>query len=108
MLAGTKVEVVYDPFDLTEPVSVYSHQGVPAGTAKLLEISRHVHSKAVNALKDQEAGIQNPGTGIDYLRLLEDQHRNTMSAAPISFRHLATNNTATIVRPDTQSKETTP
>lgn len=103
LLAGTRVELVYDPFDLTEPISVYSHQGIPAGTATLLEIRRHVHAKATNAINDQAAGIQSTGTGVDYLRLLEEKHRATMSAAPISFHHLNTR-----ALPATQSQETTP
>jgi putative transposase len=88
LLAGTKVELVYDPFDLAAPITVHSHQGVPAGTATLLEIRRHVHPKAKNALADRDAGAQNVSTGIDYLRLLEDQHRQDLTGAPISFEKL--------------------
>ncbi|GAA3322632.1 DDE-type integrase/transposase/recombinase [Paeniglutamicibacter sulfureus] len=90
VLAGTRVELIYDPFDLAAPIAVHSHLGVPAGTATLLQIRRHVHPKAKNAAADRDAGAQNVSTGIDYLRLLEDQHKHTMSGAPISFEKLAT------------------
>lgn len=89
LLAGTKVELVYDPFDLAASITVLSYQGAPAGKATLLEIRRHVHPKAKNAVADQDAGAQNVSTGIDYLRLLEDQHRQDMTGAPISFEKLA-------------------
>lgn len=88
-LAGARVELVYDPFDLAGPVAVTTAGGVPAGEAVLLEIRRHVHPKAVNAAKDADAGAKNAATGIDYLRLVETRHRAAMTGAPISFEKMA-------------------
>ena len=107
MLAGTKVELVYDPFDLAASITVLSYRGVPAGKATLLEIRRHVHPKAKNALADRDAGAQKVSTGIDYLRLLEDQHKHTMAGAPISFDKLTS--PAPVTAPtDTDTQENTP
>ncbi|MEC5182535.1 DDE-type integrase/transposase/recombinase [Arthrobacter sp. CG_A4] len=89
-LAGTRVELVYDPFDLTGPVAVTTAGGVPAGEAVLLEIRRHVHPKAVNAAKDADAGARNAASGIDYLRLLETRHKTAMTGAPISYDKITT------------------
>lgn len=94
-LAGTRVELVYDPFDLTGPVAVTAAGGVPAGEAVLLEIRRHVHPKAVNAAKDADAGAKNASSGIDYLRLVETGHKTAMTGAPISFEKMATGAGAT-------------
>ncbi|WP_125616619.1 DDE-type integrase/transposase/recombinase [Specibacter cremeus] len=88
-LAGTRVELVYDPFDLAGPVAVTAAGGVPAGEAVLLDIRRHVHPKAVNAAKDADAGARNAASGIDYLRLVQTRHTDTMTGAPISFEQLA-------------------
>jgi len=88
MLAGTRIELVYDPFDLTGPVTVTA-AGVPAGDAVLLEIRRHVHPKAVNAAKDADTGAKNAASGIDYLRLVETRHKTAMTGAPISFEKMA-------------------
>ena len=94
LLAGMKIELIYDPFDLTGPVAVTA-AGVPAGDAVLLEIGRHVvHPKAVGAIKDADDGAQNTITGIDYLRLIENRHKNTMTGAPISFDQITATNTA--------------
>jgi len=95
MLAGTRIELIYDPFDLTGPVAVTAAGGIPAGEAVLLEIRRHVHPKAVNAAKDADAGAKNAGSGIDYLRLVETRHKTAMTGAPISFEKMATGAGAT-------------
>ena len=89
LLAGTRIELIYDPFDLTGPVAVTAAGGVPAGTAVLLEIRRHVHPKAVNAAKDADTGAKNAATGIDYLRLLETRHKAAMTGTPISYDKIA-------------------
>ncbi|WP_427133976.1 Mu transposase C-terminal domain-containing protein [Pseudarthrobacter sp. S9] len=88
-LAGARIELVYDPFDLTGPVAVTAAGGVPAGEAVLLEIRRHVHPKAVNATKDADTGAKNAASGIDYLRLVETRHKTAMTGAPISFEKMA-------------------
>lgn len=89
LLAGTRIELIYDPFDLTGPVAVTAANGVPAGEAVLQEIRRHVHPKAVNAAKDADTGAKNAATGIDYLRLIETRHKITLTGAPISFEKMA-------------------
>lgn len=85
LLAGTRVELVYDPFDLTAPITVTTATGLPAGQAVLLEISRHVHPKAVRATADADTGAAHASSGIDYLRLIETAHKETMAAQPITF-----------------------
>lgn len=90
LLAGARIELIYDPFDLTGPVAVTAAGGIPAGEAVLQEVRRHVHPKAVNATKDADTGARNTTTGIDYLRLLETRHATTMTAARISFATINT------------------
>jgi putative transposase len=65
-LVGRRVELVFDPFDLTE-IGVRWH-GRPMGRAVPHTIDRHVH---VKAQPDQPPP---PSTGIDYLRLVEQRH----------------------------------
>ncbi len=66
-LAGARVELVFDPHDLTD-IAV-RHHGRPAGQATPFHISRHVHPKA----RTDPAPPPTP-TGIDYLRLVDDRH----------------------------------
>lgn len=89
LLAGARVELIYDPFDLTAPITVTAGGGVPAGEAVLLEISRHVHPKAVAARKDADAGAAGAASGIDYLRLIETAHTASITPAPINFAALS-------------------
>ncbi len=70
-LAGRRVELVFDPFDLT--VLQVRHGGKDAGTALPFHISRHAHPKA----RPEEPGSGDAApraTGIDYLALLDAQH----------------------------------
>ena len=85
LLAGARVELVYDPFDLTAPIAVTAAGGVPAGQAVLLEISRHVHPKAARATADADTAATGTTSGIDYLRLIETRHKDAMTAQPITF-----------------------
>ncbi|GAA1889687.1 DDE-type integrase/transposase/recombinase [Paeniglutamicibacter psychrophenolicus] len=94
LLAGTKVELVYDPFDLDGDIAVNNHQGLPAGTAKALDIGRHVHAKVLNAVKDQDPATLIT-TGINYLDLVSTRHLESLTGAPISFADTPT--------PDTQN-----
>lgn len=87
LLAGTKVELVYDPFDLDGLITVNNHQGAPAGTAKPIDIGRHVHAKVTNAVKDNDTST-NISTGINYLDLVATRHRESLTGAPISFADL--------------------
>jgi putative transposase len=70
-LAGCKVELVFDPFDLSD-IDV-NHHGRGVGKAVPFRIGRHVHPKA-------HADTPPPGapTGIDYLRLVADRHTQAL------------------------------
>jgi putative transposase len=70
-LAGARVELVFDPFDLSD-IDV-RHHGRPAGRAVPFRIGGHVHPKA-------RAATPPPATptGIDYLRLVEDRHTRAL------------------------------
>ncbi|MBF6558330.1 MAG: DDE-type integrase/transposase/recombinase [Acidimicrobiales bacterium] len=68
LLAGIRVELVFDPFDLTT-VAVRV-RGVPAGTAIPHRIGRHAHIKA----RPETPPEQPAATGIDYARLIAQAH----------------------------------
>jgi putative transposase len=68
-LVGRKVELVFDPFDLTT-IEARWH-GRSMGQAVPHVIGRHVHHKA---RPDEPATPAPPPTGIDYLHLVEAQH----------------------------------
>ncbi len=70
-LAGRKVELIYDPFDLTH-ITV-RHHGQPAGTASPFRMRRHVHPKTSPAARPPAEP-----TGIDYLRLLDAAHDRSL------------------------------
>jgi putative transposase len=67
-LVGRRVELVFDPFDLSE-LSV-RYQGRDMGTAVGHQIGRHVHPAA----RPEAGPVQAPVTGIDYLGLVRDRH----------------------------------
>jgi putative transposase len=70
-LAGRRVELVFDPFDLT--VLQVRCDGRDAGTALPYHITRHAHPKA--RPEAPGSGDEAPrATGIDYLALLDAQH----------------------------------
>jgi putative transposase len=71
-LAGAKVELVFDPFNLSD-IDV-RHRNTPAGKAIPLQIGRHVHPKA-----HQQPAAEPVPTGIDYLRLIEQQHTASLA-----------------------------
>ena len=89
LLAGMTVELTYDPFDLAGPVTVTA-SGVRSSDAVPLDIGRHVHPKAAGAIKDADTGATNTTSGIDYLRLIEHRHKDSMTGTPISFDHITT------------------
>lgn len=70
-LAGYKVELVFDPFDLAD-IDVH-HHGRKVGKAVPFQIGRHVHAKAVT-----DAPPPAKPTGIDYLRLVQDRHTRSL------------------------------
>jgi putative transposase len=69
MLTGTRVELVFDPFDLTE-IEVRA-AGKPAGKAVPHRLGRHTHPKASPEIPPQPAAP----TGIDYLKVLDATHQ---------------------------------
>jgi putative transposase len=78
-LAGRRVELVFDPFELAEiEVRV---DGRHAGLAVPLNIKRHVHPRA------QPPVQPSPPTGIDYLGLIR-QRREQELQKRIDYRHL--------------------
>ncbi len=81
-LVGRKVELVFDPFDLTRIEVRYQHR--PFGTATPLQIGRHVHPQAARELPPPAAG-----TGIDYLKLLADKRDAELGGHPIDYASLA-------------------
>jgi putative transposase len=74
-LAGRKVELVFDPFDL-EGVEV-RYDGRSFGTAIPHVITRHAHPKARPELPVEPP----PPTGINYLGLLNEAHNQQLSPA---------------------------
>lgn len=81
-LVGRKVELVFDPFDLTD-IEV-RWQNRPMGPALPHQIGRHVHHKA----RPDETTPTPAPTGIDYLRLVEAQH-TTELAERLRYSQLA-------------------
>jgi putative transposase len=81
-LAGRKVELIFDPFDLTRIEVRYQHR--PMGTAVPLVIGRHTHPQAQRELPPPPAG-----TGIDYLKLLAERRDAELSGHRIDFSSLA-------------------
>jgi putative transposase len=84
-LAGRKVELVFDPFDLTR-IEVRWH-GRSMGPAVPHRIGRHVHAKARADDQLPPPGSTPTPTGIDYLRLVEAQHTAEL-AARVSYSRL--------------------
>lgn len=74
VLVGRKVELVFDPFDLTS-IQV-RWQGRPMGHAVPHVIGRHVHAKA---RPDDTTPPRPAPTGIDYLHLVERQHTTELA-----------------------------
>lgn len=68
-LVGRKVELVFDPFDMTEIEVRFNNR--PFDLATPHRISRHAHPKAKPEIPKAPAA---PATGIDYLRLVLQSH----------------------------------
>ncbi len=82
-LTGRRVELRYDPEDLTR-IDVWL-DGRPAGTATPFLIGRHVHRAVPQAARPQPAA-----TGIDYLGLVAAAHDDEAgTGAKIDFTRLA-------------------
>ncbi len=72
-LVGRKIELVFDPFDLTS-IEVRWH-GRAMGQAVPHRIGRHVHHKA----RPDDTTPPPAPTGIDYLHLVEAQHSSELA-----------------------------
>ena len=81
-LVGRKVELVFDPFDLTRIEVRYQHR--PFGLAVPLVIGRHTHPQAQRELPPPP-----PATGIDYLRLLAERRDAELGGQRIDYAGLA-------------------
>ena len=81
-LVGRKVELVFDPFDLTRIEVRYQHR--PMGVAVPLVIGRHTHPQA-----ERELPPPPTGSGIDYLKLLAEQRDAEWSGHRIDYSALA-------------------
>ena len=79
-LAGRKVELVFDPFDLTS-IEV-RWQGRPAGQAIPHVIGRHAHPKA----RPEQPAPPAPATGIDYIGLIDAAHDTRLAGARHQLR----------------------
>jgi len=85
VLTGRRVELVFDPFDIT--VLSVRCDGKDAGTATPHQITRHSHPKA--RPEDPGSGDDAPrATGIDYLSLLGEQH-DRQSGDRVNYAALA-------------------
>lgn len=95
-LVGRKVELVFDPFDLTRIEVRYQHR--PMGNATPLVIGRHTHPQAQRELPPPPIG-----TGIDYLKLLAEQRDAELGGQRIDYASLA--NTRTDTDGDTNGED---
>jgi len=82
-LALRKVELVFDPFDLTS-IEV-RWQGRPAGQAIPHVIGRHAHPKA----RPEQPALPPAPTGIDYIGLVDAAHDAELAGDAISFAGLS-------------------
>jgi putative transposase len=72
-LVGRKVELVFNPFDLTHIEVRWQHRAM--GTAIPHRIGRHVHHKA----RPDDTTPPPAPTGIDYLHLIQAQHTTELA-----------------------------
>jgi putative transposase len=89
-LVGRRVELVFDPFDLTELQVRY--QGRDMGAAAGHLIGRHVHPAA----KPETSPDPAPPTGIDYLALVRDRHTATLTVPPVRYTDAGGHTTKTV------------
>jgi putative transposase len=83
LLVGRRVELVFDPFDLTR-IQVRL-RGVPAGTAIPHRIGRHAHLKA-----RPETPPELPApTGIDYAHLIAEIHQTQLGTPGTGVNYAA-------------------
>ena len=87
-LVGRRVELVFDPFDLTNIEVRYQHR--PMGRAVAVRVGRHSHPQA------RPENPPAPPTGIDYLALVEARHREQLQRRTTSFATLHDDHAHTI------------
>jgi putative transposase len=75
LLTGRKVELVFDPFDLTDIEVRY--RGRSHGKAVAFRIGRHAHPKA---RPEHPTAFETEPTGIDYLRLIDADHTEQLES----------------------------
>jgi putative transposase len=80
-LVGRKVELVFDPFDLSRIEVRYQHR--PMGLAVPLVIGRRTHPQAQREIPPPSAG-----TGINYLKLLADKRDAELGGHRIDYASL--------------------
>jgi putative transposase len=83
VLAGRRVERVFDPFDLAAVEVRWN--GRPWGLARPQRIGRHSHPRA----KPETPAAPPPGTGIDYLGIIAAEHGETARRHRIRYDALA-------------------
>lgn len=81
-LVGRKVQLVFDPFDLTRIEVRYQHR--PFGTAAPLVIGRRTHPQAQRELPPPPAS-----TGIDYLKLIAEKRDAELGGQRIDYASLS-------------------
>jgi putative transposase len=101
-LVGRRVELVFDPFDLTDLQVRY--EGRDMGAAVVHHIGRHVHPAAKPETSPQPA----PPTGIDYLDLVRDRHTATLSEPPVKYAEVTPHATKTVGTVDIADTTTSP
>ena len=94
-LVGRRVELVFDPFDLTE--LIVRSQGRDMGAAVAHRIGRHVHPDA----KPDTNPAPTPATGIDYLGLVRERHTAAL-AQRVDYASLVDRMVEQVRRPETQ------
>jgi putative transposase len=97
-LVGSKVEVVFDPFDLTTVEIRF--EGRPMGTGIPVVIGRHSHPQA-----RPEAPVPPPQTGIDYLGLLAARREAEVAGQIIGYSDLAADTTSPTTTEITEDQE---
>jgi putative transposase len=80
-LCGRRVELVFDPFDLTDIEVRFENR--PMGKAVPVKVGRHTHPMA-----RPEAQPPVTPTGIDYLALVARQRDQELGSAPIGYAAL--------------------
>jgi putative transposase len=92
-LVGRRVELRYDPEDLTR-IEVFL-DGAPAGVARPFLTHRHVHPAVPQAIRPAPAA-----TGVDYLGLVQTAHEDATGTATIDYAHLAKLTSTNLDHPD--------